>query len=197
MARKLDERLEKDAVTLQISLDTATTSDEMASILDGITALHDLLVEEDGLPHIPLTVRKLTHPNSGVIVASVWLIAHSATFIAFSKQIGKLAEAFMAWRAARLAVRKAELDLERAKTDLERTKIEKEIEELKQLAAAPEPHVRLRVVYGEAKQIAASVPNLKDDERAELLASIIEQKMSMEGEVNRLVVTAKAAPPAQ
>jgi hypothetical protein len=195
MARKLDDRLEKNAVAIQLSLDTATTSDEMASILDGITALHDLLVEEDGLPPVPLTVRKLTHPNSAVIVASLWLIVHSATFIAFSKQIGKLAEGFMAWRTARHALRKAELDLEKARTDLERTKLEKEIEQLKQRAAVPEPNPRVRIVYKEAKEIAASVPDLKDDERADLLASIIDQKMSLEGVGKRVIVTAKAAPP--
>jgi hypothetical protein len=154
---------------LSFSEQTVLTADELASLIDGIQAYHDLLVEASDAPLQPLWVETVRHPNSLILLASAFLVAHKATFIGCASWIGTLAVPY-------LQLRKSTRDLQKLRLETEREKAKAQPPIPASLAPAPPDS--LRQALREALAVAAQLPELSPDERARVIQATVLAKLS-------------------
>ncbi len=166
---------------LEVELTATTTSDELVGILEGITAFHEFLAAEEGMAGTPVMLQRIKHPNSVIVIASAFLLAHRALFVAVAPYIGRFTTSAAQWRTAALNLKRAEVDKER---------VEKELELLKLKAGVPED--RLREAYRQARKIADAVKDLDEPGRTELLAQTLEQLLPEEDRAGKPRVRIKS-----
>jgi hypothetical protein len=116
--------LANGTLEIEVKYSHQATADEFASLLQGIQAYTDALAEAHGEASPTVWVTQVTHPNSLIVVASVFLIANKAAFIAGASSVAAFALAALGLSKGNTERKKAQIDLEKAKVDLEKSKVD-------------------------------------------------------------------------
>jgi hypothetical protein len=152
-----------------LSTTTVLTAEELASLIDGIQAYHDLLVDAAGKAPEPVWIETVKHPNSLIVIASAFLVANKATFIAGATWIGTLAVPY--------------LQLRKATREWQKLKLEAKTDKAKSVPPPPIPPLANDALTAALKEGLAVVSQLQDlsaEQRATVLQATILAKVSPE-----------------
>jgi hypothetical protein len=155
------------AVEIRFSRHTLLTAEELASLIDGVQAYHDLLGDAAGVAPGPVWIETVKHPNSLILIASAFLVAHKATFIAGATWIGTLAVPYLQLRKSTREWQKLKLEAERDKAKV-----------APPVPTPPLPADGLRAAVKEAVSVVSLLESLSPEQRAKVFHATLLAKLS-------------------
>jgi hypothetical protein len=194
---------------IEVKYSHQATADEFASLLQGIQAYTDALAEAHGEASPTVWVTQVAHPNSLIVVASVFLIAHKAAFIAGASSVAAFALAALGLSKANTERKKADIDLKKAEVDLAKSKVDLQkaqvdlqkaqadaekarLDEQRSVAEQLQREETLRLAFRAAVVEMKLVPsNLPPQQQQSLFEELLRSKMPPElrGEMARATET--------
>jgi hypothetical protein len=157
----------KVAVEIRFSPQTILTAEELASLIDGVQAYHDLLGDAAGVTPGPVWIETIKHPNSLILIASAFLVAHKATFIAGATWIGTLAAPYLQLRKSTREWQKLRLEAERDKA-----------KSAPLAPLPPSPPDGLKEAIEEALAVVSQLDSLSSEQRARVFHATLLAKLS-------------------